>query len=157
MVNIGSEIRHINNYLLLHEARFGDRLSVDMVIDNKIEDALIPKLSIHTLVENSIKHSLEKISGSLTIKVRIFIENDKIIIEVADTGPGMSQDKLREIRNELNDRNWLEKINERIGLINLNARLKLIYDGEAELEIVESSPAGTRIRMAIPMEGKGRQ
>lgn len=157
MVNIGSEIRHINNYLLLHEARFGDRLSVDMVIDNKIEDALIPKLSIHTLVENSIKHSLEKISGSLTIKVRIFIENDKIIIEVADTGPGMSQDKLREIRNELNDRNWLEKINERIGLINLNARLKLIYDGKAELEIVESSPAGTRIRMAIPMEGKGRQ
>ena len=157
MVNIGSEIRHINNYLLLHEARFGDRLSVDMVIDNKIEDALIPKLSIHTLVENSIKHSLEKFSGSLTIKVRTFIENDKIIIEVADTGPGMSQDKLREIRNELNDRNWLEKINERIGLINLNARLKLIYDGEAELEIVESSPGGTRISMAIPMKGKGRQ
>jgi Predicted signal transduction protein with a C-terminal ATPase domain len=154
MVNISSEIKHINNYLILHKARFEDRLSVDVKIENDIPDVMIPKLSIHTLVENSIKHCLEHIKASLVIKVHTFMENGRIIIEVEDSGPGMTEEKLNEIRNELKDHNWLEKINERIGLINLNARLKLIYDGDASLEIVESSVSGTRIRMVIPSEVK---
>ncbi len=152
MVNISSEMKHINNYLILHKARFDDRLTVDVVFENEVPDVMIPKLSIHTLVENSIKHCLERIHGTLLIEVHTFMEKDKIIIEVKDSGPGMTESKLKEIRDEMNDNNWLEKINERIGLINLNARLKLIYDGAASLEITESSPSGTRIRIVIPVQ-----
>jgi len=154
LVRFSDEIEHINNYLILHKARYEDRLSVEVIVEDGTPDVRIPKLSIHTLVENSIKHCLEQSARVISIKIHTYIDDDKIIIKVMDNGPGMTEERLQEIKNELNDGKWIEGSNERIGLKNLNARLKLMYDNDASLELTSRLNEGTETSIILPMYGK---
>ncbi len=58
----------------------------------------IPKLSIQTLVENSIKHALEKVSSTITIDIRAELTESHAIISVRDNGPGFSRERLEQVR-----------------------------------------------------------
>ena len=151
MVKVSDEMKHINNFLILHKARFEDRLNVEVVVEEGTPDVMIPKLSIHTLVENAIKHCLEQITGSITIKVHSYLDNESVIVKVTDDGPGMTDERLHQVKNDLDQTKWLDGVNEHIGLKNLNARLKLMYDGNARLELSSSPHLGTEIRMVIHM------
>lgn len=149
MVKVSDEMQHINNFLILHKARFEDRLNVEVIVEEGTPDVMIPKLSVHTLVENAIKHCLEQITGSITIKVHSYLENEWAIVKVTDDGPGMTDERLNKIRSDLDQTNCLDGNNENIGLKNLNARLKLMYDNNARLELTSSLNYGTEIRMVI--------
>ena len=149
MVKVSDEMEHINNYLILHKARFEDRLNVEVIVEEGTPDVMIPKLSIHTLVENAIKHCLEQITGSITIKVHSYMENGSVIVKVTDDGPGMTDERLLKLKQDLDQTNGLDGPNENIGLKNLNARLKLMYDDNARLEIESSQNVGTEIRLVI--------
>lgn len=155
MVRISDEMEHINNYLILHKARFEDRLFIEVTVEDGTQDTMIPKLSVHTLVENSIKHCIEHVTRFVTIKIHTYIDNGRTIIQVSDNGPGIAQEQLQELKNELNSSKMIEESNEKIGLKNLNARLKLMYDNDASLEIVSCLNQGTEIRIILPMKGRG--
>lgn len=154
MVRISNEIENIKNYLILHKARYEERLSVEINVEDGTRDVMIPKLSIHTLVENSIKHCLESITFSILIKIHCYIEKDRIIILVTDNGPGMLEKQLEHVRNEMNDTNWLGKNNESIGLKNLNSRLRLMYENDAYVEIDSIPGQGTETRIVLPFSSK---
>lgn len=155
MVKVSNEIEHIRNYLILHKARFEDRLSVEIGIEEGIDNVLIPKLSIQTMVENSIKHALEQMTEAILIRIETYTEKDKLIIKVTDNGPGMSSERLEQVMREINDINWMEKSNESIGLKNLNLRLKLIFGNEAGLVIKSSLNRGTEVEMILPIGNQG--
>ena len=74
IVHVRDELQHIERYLVLQKARFGSRLQVDYDFDESLMDLEIPKLSIQSLVENSIKHALERVSAAITIVIRIHLE-----------------------------------------------------------------------------------
>lgn len=155
LVTVSKEMRHINNYLILHKARFDDRLSVEISVEEGTGDVQIPKLSVHTLVENSIKHGLETMTNSIVIKIYAYFENEHTVIEVSDDGPGMSKERLLQVISDMEDKNWLEKANDSIGLKNLNARLKLMYGNDAHLDISSSQGIGTVMRMVLPQKDRG--
>lgn len=150
MVLVSNEIEHIENYLILHKARFEDRLTVEILVEEGMPDIVIPKLSIHTLVENSIKHCLEMMTESILIKIHTYAENGHIIVSVTDDGPGMTPERLQQVLKEIDDPRWLEKPEESIGLKNLNARLKLLYGSEASLAIDSGQGRGTEIKIVLP-------
>lgn len=154
MVTVSSEIEHINNYLVLHKARFDERLLVEIIVEDGTPSVMIPKLSIQTLVENAIKHCIENIISAVTIRIHIYNDLDNVIIKVTDNGPGMTEERLQEIRNELSNNTWNETPGMGIGLKNLNARLKLMYDNTAGLEIESSLNSGTEIKIILPIRGK---
>jgi len=155
MVMVSSEIKHINDYLVLHKARFEERLLIEIVVEDDTPKVMIPKLSIQTLVENAIKHCIEHSTNAVTIKIHTYIEGDNVIIQVTDNGPGMSEERLQEIRNELSNNNWNETLGMGIGLKNLNARLKLMFDNDASLELESTLHCGTIIKIILPVQGKG--
>jgi two-component system sensor histidine kinase YesM len=150
MVKVSDEIAHMENFLILHKARFEDRLSVEIVVEEGTPDIIVPKLSVHTLVENSIKHCLEQMTQSISIRIHAYAGDGNITISVSDDGPGMTPERLQQVLEELEDPRWLEKPEESIGLKNLNARLKLMYGNEAHLEIESSQNVGTEIRIILP-------
>ncbi|MCX7711477.1 MAG: sensor histidine kinase [Clostridia bacterium] len=155
LVTVSKEMKHINNYLILHKARFDDRLTVEISVQEGTGDVQIPKLSVHTLVENSIKHGLETMTESILIKIHAYFENEHTIIEVSDDGPGMANERLQQVIRDLEDQNWLDKANESIGLKNLNARLKLMYGNEANIDITSGPGLGTVMKMILPQNNQG--
>ncbi|HIW34612.1 MAG TPA: sensor histidine kinase, partial [Candidatus Paenibacillus intestinavium] len=154
VVSAREELKHIGHYLNIQKARFGDRLQVEREWDEQLLDIQVPKLSIQTLVENAVKHGLEKISTPVTIYISARQTETKFIITITNNGPTIEPDKLLEINRWL-AQDWEDALNkqENIGLINLNARLKLLYGNDAQLVIL-SDDQQTSMLIILPRGGQ---
>lgn len=84
--SIADEIDIIKTYLELQAIRYETRLSYDINADAQILTLQMPSFILQPLVENSIKHGIEKISGKGSITVDIALHDQQINIKVADTG-----------------------------------------------------------------------
>lgn len=154
------ELKHIERYLALQKARFGNRMNVEYQWEEGLMQLEIPKLSIQTLVENCIKHALEKVSSTITIRIDAHIIPGYAVISVEDDGPGFSKDRLEQVLSSLQIQ-WEDDVSEdsidgseseSIGLKNLNTRLKLLYGDEAGL-VINSDHSGTKMEMRLPQGG----
>lgn len=151
-VRLQDEIQYINDYLAIQQARFGDRLTVKYEVEDVVLDVMIPKISIQILVENSIKHVLEKNYAAVCIVIKAYIKGDDVMISVSDNGPGISPERIDWIKFYLDNKGKQDN-NNAIGLKNLDTRLKLIYKDKSSLSI-ESDGTGTTISFIIPEGGK---
>ena len=145
---LSAEIKHVQSYLMLQKARFDDRLNYKIKMDESLSDFLIPKISILTLVENSINHGLEQSSEKICIKIDILLEKGYLVIKVVDDGCGMSPERLVEIRRQLQYENGQTGS---IGLKNLASRLHILYNGRAKMEIDSTQGKGTNVIVYIPI------
>ncbi|WP_334076830.1 sensor histidine kinase [Paenibacillus sanfengchensis] len=146
------ELKHIERYLALQKARFGSRLDVSVEWDDSLMELQIPKLSIQSLVENSIKHGVEKVSVAIRIVIRAELGDTHAVITVEDNGPGIPPARMETILASFRTE-WEEQEGENIGLKNLHTRLVLLYGEEAGLRI-ESGDKGTKMIMLIPRGGQ---
>jgi len=152
MVRVESELAHIDNYFLLQKARFEERLTTNIEVDRKALKQYIPKLSIQTLAENSIKHGLERSLGATNINIRIYIEEGYLYIEVSDDGEGITPERLAVVKEAIEeyDRYIMPKTN--IGLQNLTERLHLLYNEHASFYIDSQEERGTTSIIKLPYE-----
>ncbi|KUK72115.1 MAG: Two-component sensor kinase [Clostridiales bacterium 38_11] len=140
LININEEIKHVQSYVSIEQARFGERISVEYNIDESLT-CNIPALSIQPLIENSIKHGMNintQAEINRKIKIKISIQkkdSDTVEVIVEDDGVGISSMVINNL--------YLDKMNEKnIGLSNVHNRLKLIYGKGLDIVRLEK---GTRI------------
>ncbi|MBB3113981.1 two-component system sensor histidine kinase YesM [Paenibacillus phyllosphaerae] len=151
IVQAHEELQHIERYLALQKARFGSRLHVVTEWDGMLHDLRIPKLSLQTLVENAIKHGVERVSSPVTVLIQARAEDEQAVIVVEDDGPGLTPARLAEVQRQL-AAGWDERETDSIGLHNLHTRLKLLYGDTANLTI-EAKERGARLTMTLPRGG----
>jgi len=121
LITIEEELFLVKDYLELEKIRYEDRLDNAFVVNASCNLYRVPKFSIQLLVENAIKHGIDKsIDGGL-IEVIVSVTNDFIEIKVKNPG----------------------KINKNqpkgIGLENLKKRLLIQFNGNTTLTIQEES------------------
>jgi len=138
-VDLSVEIENIKSYLNIEKARFGDRLNVNFDIEDKI-NCHIPPLLLQPLVENAIKHGLlpKEEGGIVTIGARKCSEGTHIYVK--DNGVGFSSERLFLVQNG----------NKKIGLKNIDERLKNLYGPGNGLRIESKPGKGTTASMVIP-------
>lgn len=83
---IADEIDIIKTYLELQSIRYEERLKYTIHADSAILPFKMPSFILQPLVENSIKHGIEKISGKGSITVTIKITDQTVNIKIADSG-----------------------------------------------------------------------
>lgn len=144
MISIRNELQHINAYIHLEQARFGDRLKVDYDID--IEEVFqVPALILQPIVENAIKHGLyPKVSGG-SILIRIEKRKGYYRITVIDDGLGIPKETLKIIFETSIPK-------KSIGLSNVNQRLITLYGPKNHLRIYSRIDKGTIVVMRIPYQ-----
>nr|WP_202710616.1 sensor histidine kinase [Sporosalibacterium faouarense] len=141
-VHISKEIEHVNSYLEIERARFGNKLNVEICIPEGI-DCYLPPLILQPIVENSIKHGImNKIEGGI-IKIIATEEDDKTKIVIDDNGIGIEEGKLKTILSKNKD-------DDSIGIINVNERLINKYGNDYGLKISSEIGKGTTVTMNIP-------
>ncbi len=151
LVAIEEEIVQVRGYLMLQKERFDSALSFRITISDGISHYLIPKLSIMTLVENSILHGMKGNIFSIHIDADAFVEEETLWIKVSDNGNGIERDQLQKLLASFSDIPLRSEKNTGIGLSNLASRLRLIYHEKASLHIESILYAGTTITVAIPI------
>ncbi len=150
MVSVESEMERVQQYLFLQKSRLGDALEYNMLAEESLLENLIPKLSIMTLVENSIIHGISGKKSSILISIKIYLYEENVYVETSDTGAGIAEAKLDEIREALKKEVIHSDPKRNIGLMNLSSRLKIIYDGKAKLLINSKENVGTTVILRIP-------
>lgn len=154
LVSLRAEMKYTRNYIMLQKMRLEDRLNVKIDLDDQAEQLLIPKISIQTLVENSIIHGMGPDSDSIFISIRAALSasgSGRLLeITVADDGCGIEPEQQKKMQQEFRD--YLKPGTAgKIGLANLYSRLQLLYQGKAELVIRSDPGEGTSITMQIPV------
>ncbi|WP_106795025.1 sensor histidine kinase [Aquimarina sp. Aq78] len=132
LVSIKKELLLVEDYFELEKIRLEDRLEYVINLDASLEPFNIPKFSIQLLVENAIKHGIDKYIKGGFVNVSIMKENDFIVIKVENPGKIM-----------------MEK-SKGIGLENLKERLNIQFDGKAHFSIKEKAKNLITANIKIP-------
>src|SRR6266849_7463171 len=137
-VTLREELESIDEYLDIEVVRFGPQLKVTKHISPDTLDVIVPSMILQPLVENSIKHGLSRKVGEGRITIRSVLRNGRAIIEVADDGLGMSEERLE------------HAVGDGIGLSNVNERLRTIYGANYQLKLRSVPGEGTCASVEIP-------
>lgn len=82
LVALRAEWRFTETYLALEQARFGPRLRIEADLAPAALDALVPPLSLQTLVENAVRHGIAPVPEGGAVEVRAWIEADRAVVRV---------------------------------------------------------------------------
>lgn len=145
--SVREECEHVQAYLAIEEARFGDKLQVNIDIEAGTEGFLLPPLVLQPLVENAVRHGLLPKENGGTVSLNVHIEGDSLNILVRDDGNGISSFKLRDILEGNQD----ERAETGLGLKNVHLRLLGLY-GQGLL-IESTLGKGTTISFRVPTSG----
>lgn len=156
LVEVSRELELVEAYLGLQKYRFGDRLSYELDIEPDCSGLKIPRLTLVTFVENACVHGIEKKTAHCWIFVRVYQEDVHICIEVEDTGCGMAEEKIAELKEKMENAS-IEKLRRkgRVGMLNACLRLKMVTDGQIRFFIESEEGVGTTIQIQIPMDALG--
>ena len=152
-VTIEQEIEFVKAYLALQKYRFGDRLNYKLDIMSECERYRIPKLTIVTFVENACIHGIEGKSTPGWIFVRISRKEQMLCIEIEDTGNGMEEEKMEDLRNHMQNASIdMLKGSGSVGITNACLRLKMVTENQVEFELDGEEGIGTVVLIKVPME-----
>lgn len=151
LVTVDEEITNLKNYIRIIQARFGNKVHFEINVDEEVHQYSIIKLCLQPLVENSVKHGIFQKSCQGKVNIQIYKKENQLYVCVKDNGSGMLQEDLQQLQKELNcDKIENEKRGVKIGLYNINTRLKLYYGKEYGLKISNNVDAGLKIEFCIP-------
>jgi len=150
MIEISKEMGSVEAYLGLQKYRFGDKLKYSLSVDEDCQKVIVPKLTIVTFVENACVHGMENKNTECYVFVRVYKEKGNVIIEVEDTGNGMTQEEVEEILNkartiEMSDMKSLKHV----GIYNAILRLKMTIKDRLSFDIDSEEGVGTMIQISI--------
>ena len=152
-VTIEEEEVFIEAYLELQSYRFGDRISFDIDISDDCKKILIPKLTLVTFVENACVHGIESKSSQGWIFVRVYMKEDKLIIEVEDTGDGMEDDEAKNLERKMNCVTIdMIKNAKHVGILNACLRIKMMFQNRAKFTIETEKGIGMSVIITIPQD-----
>lgn len=155
IISIGREIEHCGNYLIIQKMRYGELLSYTINIDKEILNNRIVKIILQPIVENAIYHGIKNKKTGGHININGYKKDyNEIIFEVEDTGIGIKEEKLSEIKKKLSD-NSMENLPENeqggFGIFNVNERLRLHFGNDYGISIESIYGKGTKVLIKIPI------
>lgn len=152
IVTLARELKVVQDYMYIQQMRFGSRIlySCDLKVD--AEQAMIPAFTLQPVVENAMVHGLSKKEQGGRVHIRIWEQGNRLVISVADTGLGMSEERLAEVTEAMKERRT-SRIG--IGLGNIYKRIHMMYK-QGEFRIASIEGRGTVIQMFIPQEKHNR-
>jgi two-component system LytT family sensor kinase len=145
---VADELRNTERYLQLEQARFGERLVVELQVAPEVLPIAVPFLVVQPLVENAVRHGMEGHDGVVTVSIDAVDDGSDALISVEDDGPGSDPEVVRAALVH-------DAGSEAIGIGNVDARLRQVYGDRYGL-VVETAPAaGTKVSFRVPKFAPG--
>jgi two-component system LytT family sensor kinase len=145
---LSDELRNVERYLVLEQARFGERLTVSLLIAPEVLSVAIPFLVVQPLVENAVRHGLEGTVGAGRITIRALDRGLEAEISVEDDGAGSDPEVIRAALSGDSDGGS-------VGLGNVDARLRQVYGDAYGLVVETALEAGTKVSFRVPKYSSG--
>lgn len=145
-VPLKEDMEHMEDFMLLHKARFQERMTYKISMDEKAGQVLVPKFFVQPFAENSIKYGFKN-RDHFGIMIRAELLGDKLEVSVKDDGGGMTAERYEEVRSRLETEDYPD---DHIGLYNIKRMLKMIYGEEYGFSLINQEGIGLEVRVTIP-------
>jgi two-component system, LytTR family, sensor kinase len=153
-VPLADEIDTIDAYLGIETARFGERLEVEIEVEDGAIDALVPNFILQPLVENAIKHGVARLTGPARVEVTAKAEDDELVLSVVNRADPSSWQAVHAqgIGTPSPDpgRGQTSKLRTGIGLDIVRQRLSIEHGERGRLE-TGPLPDGYRAVIRLPL------
>jgi two-component system LytT family sensor kinase len=140
-VTLGEELEHVERYLRLEQARFRDSLHVSIDVPPETRGAVVPAMSVQPLVENAVRHGVERRAGSGHVSVSARVTGSDVELCVRDDGVGIEPERVPAV---------LAGAGGGIGISNVDARLRATFGDRYALRIQSRPGEGTATIMTVP-------
>jgi Histidine kinase len=139
-VPLSQELELVGNYLAIEQVRFADRLRIQMNVDPRALDGLVPCFLLQPIVENAIRHGIAHCENEGLVEASATRVGDFLHVMVRDSGPG-------EMARQHNGHG--------IGLRNTRERLAHFYSGDYRMSAQPLHAGGFEVAITIPYERVG--
>jgi hypothetical protein len=134
-VPLARELETVESYLAIEQIRFADRFRVELSIDPRALDGLVPSFLLQPIVENAIRHGISQVETDGVVRACVERRGDSMHLLVRDNGPGKSQ-----------------RAGHGIGLRNTEDRLARLYPRKYAFSSGAADSGGFEVAITIPYE-----
>jgi two-component system sensor histidine kinase YesM len=145
-INIEDEIEIAAQYILLQKHKLSRKFNVSIHVPEELYSYKTLKLILQPLIENSILHAFKENEKVYDISISVEKQEESIVMNVSDNGIGMSEERIYEVLSSTSKHG---KFN-RIGINNLNERIKLYFGEDYGLLLKSEINKGTLVTVRIP-------
>jgi two-component system, LytTR family, sensor kinase len=135
-MTLGEEVDFLQRYLEIEQVRFRDRLTVRVDVPEELLDAEVPSLVLQPIVENAVVHGVSKQTEGGSIEISGRRKDDRLILEVRDSGPGFRSDSVRNGTG--------------VGISNTSARLEQLYGTDHRISRENRPGGGAIVTVELP-------
>ncbi|MCF6323908.1 MAG: histidine kinase [Gammaproteobacteria bacterium] len=132
ITTLREELKHVESYLKIEEARFEDRLHVRFDIPDAILNQELPVFTLQPIVENAIKHGVSELLGVGIVKISGVVSNGDLVLTIEDNA-GL----------------YVDKIHSGIGL-KIDERIKMRYGQRYGVSMMCEPNQWTRVLIRLP-------
>jgi LytS/YehU family sensor histidine kinase len=132
-VTLAAELELVRQYLDIEQARFGERLRIDVTVDADAWNGHVPVMLLQPIVENAIKHAIATRERGGRIVVGATRHDGTLELFVEDDGPGIASFN-----------------GDGVGLANVRQRLQHLYGSDQRLDLLPNAMGGVRVRIRLP-------
>lgn len=155
VITVSEELEHARHYLTIQQMRFKKKFAFTIEADEEVLACYTLKLVLQPLIENAIVHGIEYMVDEGLIRISARIQNEQLVLEIADNGVGMSPQKLEGILKEVtvqkDDSRNQNSAGSGVAVRNVHDRIQLYYGTSYGLEFESEQEEGTTVRVYIPV------
>jgi len=133
------ELDHVNSYLKIEKARFGERLQVEVAVDPALLTVKMPIFTLQPIVENAVKHGIAGLLTGGVVRIAGRREGSLAVIEVEDNAGAYCQ--------ELKEGG--------LGMNIVDRRIRNLYGERFGLSVCCAEQEWTRVAVTIPIPAGG--
>lgn len=140
LITVEDELEHVRQYLYIQKERYGDKLNYTIHAPEEVLDYTVPKIILQPIAENSIYHGIKPLDRPGQITITVQEEGEKLIFTVSDNGAGYRPDVAVADNPSRPGK---------VGLKNVDERLKLYYGPGYGVTIHSAPGAGCRVELTV--------
>ncbi|MGH9842530.1 MAG: sensor histidine kinase [Blastocatellia bacterium] len=141
---LAEELAALDHYLAIQRVRFEDQIRVEISVERETLDAVVPGLILQPLVENAIRHGVERQTFPGSVTISAWRENGSLRLRVDDSGPGLLPE-------------WRMSEHAGVGLLNTKRRLEHLYPSAHGFALTNAPAGGTMVDITIPFREEFRE
>ncbi|MDM4768045.1 histidine kinase [Pelomonas sp. SE-A7] len=132
--SLDEELALVQPYLSLMQARFGERLGVEIDASSEALRCQVPSLLLISPVENAVKHDVATTSGPVLLRIRAAVEAGELRLSVENSGKAPERDSREGA----------------VGMRNLRERVAAQYGERGQVRLAARPEGGSALSIVIP-------
>ena len=148
---LGQEVDLVQSYLMIEQARFEQRLVYHIDVPSMLRGCSVPALLLQPLVENAVKHGIQRSSKGGIIKISAEMNAQNVASSDAFSKQHSLLLTIHNSESGSKSSNHEETYGTGIGLSNIRKRLHLHYGAAASFQMYQTSENGTVVQIQLPI------